>query len=97
MTKIKTRFSDQPETYKSFLDILHTYQKEQTTIKKVYEQVAQLFKDHSVMNFCNILKINLGIGSFGGIHAIFTSAGQRTIHLQAIQQKEGKGKDPNPN
>jgi paired amphipathic helix protein Sin3a len=47
VTKIKSRFSDQPETYKSFLDILHTYQKEQTTIKKVYEQVATLFKDHA--------------------------------------------------
>jgi paired amphipathic helix protein Sin3a len=46
VTKIKTRFNDQPNTYKAFLDILHTYQKEQTTIRKVYDQVAVLFKDH---------------------------------------------------
>lgn len=48
VTKIKLRFNEQPETYKRFLDILHTYQKEQTTIKKVYEQVSTLFKDHAV-------------------------------------------------
>jgi paired amphipathic helix protein Sin3a len=47
VTKIKSRFNDQPDTYKAFLDILHTYQKEQTTIRKVYEQVAILFKDHA--------------------------------------------------
>lgn len=45
VTKIKNRFGDNPEIYKQFLDILHTYQKEQTTIKKVYEQVATLFKN----------------------------------------------------
>ena len=39
VTKIKTRFAKQPETYKAFLEILHTYQKEQKTIKEVYEQV----------------------------------------------------------
>lgn len=40
VTKIKTRFAKQPETYKAFLEILHTYQKEQKTIKEVYEQVS---------------------------------------------------------
>jgi len=47
VTKIKTRFTKQPETYKAFLEILHTYQKEQKTIKEVYEQVAQLFRGHA--------------------------------------------------
>jgi len=46
VTKIKTRFAKQPETYKAFLEILHTYQKEQRTIKEVYEQVSTLFKNH---------------------------------------------------
>jgi hypothetical protein len=41
VTKIKTRFARQPETYKAFLEILHTYQKEQRTIKEVYEQVSR--------------------------------------------------------
>jgi paired amphipathic helix protein Sin3a len=47
VTKIKTRFAKQPETYKAFLEILHTYQKEQKTIKEVYEQVSHLFKSHT--------------------------------------------------
>jgi len=46
VTKIKNRFSDQPNTYKTFLNILHRYQKEQSTIRRVYEQVANLFRDH---------------------------------------------------
>lgn len=29
VTTIKRRFSEQPGTYKAFLDILHTYQREQ--------------------------------------------------------------------
>lgn len=41
VTKIKTRFAKQPETYKAFLEILHTYQKEQRTIKEVYEQASR--------------------------------------------------------
>lgn len=47
VNKIKTRFNNQPETYKSFLEILHTYQKEQKSIKEVYDQVAILFQHHA--------------------------------------------------
>jgi hypothetical protein len=32
----QTRFHMQPEIYKHFLEILHTYQREQRTIKQVY-------------------------------------------------------------
>jgi paired amphipathic helix protein Sin3a len=46
VTKIKKRFVDDPSTYHSFLEILHTYQKEQRGIKEVLEQVAHLFRDH---------------------------------------------------
>ena len=46
VTKIKTRFSRQPEVYKAFLEILHSYHKEQWTIKRIYEQVSTLFKAH---------------------------------------------------
>lgn len=46
VTKIRNRFSDEPETYKHFLKILHTYQKEQKGIKEVLEQVSLLFADH---------------------------------------------------
>lgn len=47
MKKIKTRFQHQPTVYKSFLDILHAYHKEQHTIKDVYDQVATLFASHA--------------------------------------------------
>lgn len=46
VTTIKRRFSNDPSTYHSFLEILHTYQKEQRGIKEVLEQVARLFQDH---------------------------------------------------
>ena len=35
VNKIKSRFSNQPDIYKSFLEILHTYQKQQKNIKEV--------------------------------------------------------------
>ncbi|EME28827.1 paired amphipathic helix protein Sin3a [Galdieria sulphuraria] len=44
--KIKQRFAMQPQVYRQFLDILHSYQKEQKSIKQVYEQVATLFQHH---------------------------------------------------
>lgn len=47
VTTIKKRFAHAPDTYKSFLEILHTYQKEQKGIKDVLDQVFQLFEDHA--------------------------------------------------
>ncbi|KAJ3147061.1 Transcriptional regulatory protein sin3 [Geranomyces variabilis] len=44
VNKIKNRFSSEPETYKQFLEILQTYQKEQKPIQEVYAQVQVLFK-----------------------------------------------------
>lgn len=46
VTTIKQRFADEPETYKEFLAILHTYQKEQRSIRQVLDQVSSLFRDH---------------------------------------------------
>ncbi|CAL1277736.1 unnamed protein product [Larinioides sclopetarius] len=58
VNKIKNRFQGQPEIYKQFLEILHTYQKEQRNLKdgvntanspltegEVYDQVAKLFQN----------------------------------------------------
>ena len=39
VTTIKKRFTDEPQTYKDFLEILHKYQKEQTSIEEVLEKV----------------------------------------------------------
>ncbi|WFD27686.1 hypothetical protein MNAN1_002689 [Malassezia nana] len=46
VNKIKQRFSADPDTYKQFLEILQTYQKEQRPIHEVYAQVTVLF-DHA--------------------------------------------------
>jgi histone deacetylase complex regulatory component SIN3 len=40
VTTIKRRFAKEPQTYKAFLEILHTYQEEQRGIKDVLEQVS---------------------------------------------------------
>lgn len=45
VNKIKNRFTSRPDTYKSFLEILQTYQKEQRPIQDVYAQVTILFQD----------------------------------------------------
>lgn len=45
VNKIKNRFAKDPETYKTFLEILQTYQKDQRPIQEVYTQVTALFKD----------------------------------------------------
>jgi paired amphipathic helix protein Sin3a len=59
VNKIKNRFQSEPDTYKAFLEILHTYQKEQRNIRdlapsgaklseaEVYQQVAKLFHHES--------------------------------------------------
>ncbi|XP_029356698.1 paired amphipathic helix protein Sin3b isoform X2 [Echeneis naucrates] len=55
VNKIKNRFLDHPEIYRAFLEILHTYQKEQLEVKEsrgssgmtedeVFSKVASLFK-----------------------------------------------------
>ena len=47
VTTIKKRFHAQPEIYRKFLEILHTYQKEQRGIKEVLDEVSVLFADHA--------------------------------------------------
>lgn len=46
VNKIKTRFQGDDHVYKSFLDILNMYRKENKSITEVYEEVAALFQDH---------------------------------------------------
>ncbi|KAF1805262.1 Sin3 family co-repressor-domain-containing protein, partial [Mucor lusitanicus] len=43
VNKIKNRFAGQPDTYKKFLEILQTYQKDQKPISEVYTEVQALF------------------------------------------------------
>ncbi|KAH6578977.1 hypothetical protein BASA61_010573 [Batrachochytrium salamandrivorans] len=44
VNKIKNRFSAEPDTYKQFLEILQTYQREGKPIQEVYSQVQILFR-----------------------------------------------------
>ncbi|EOA33276.1 hypothetical protein CARUB_v10019668mg [Capsella rubella] len=46
VNKIKTRFQGDDRVYKSFLDILNMYRKENKSITEVYREVAILFRDH---------------------------------------------------
>lgn len=46
VTRIKKRFVHDTQTYKTFLEILHTYQKQQNSIREVLERVSLLFADH---------------------------------------------------
>ncbi|XWS68918.1 hypothetical protein CRYUN_Cryun04dG0134600 [Craigia yunnanensis] len=46
VNKIKTRFQGDDHVYKSFLDILNMYRKENKFITEVYQQVAALFQGH---------------------------------------------------
>ncbi|KAJ4884289.1 Paired amphipathic helix protein Sin3-like 4 [Raphanus sativus] len=46
VNKIKTRFQGDDRVYKSFLDILNMYRKENKSITEVYQEVATLFRDH---------------------------------------------------
>ncbi|CAO3621024.1 unnamed protein product [Cunninghamella blakesleeana] len=43
VNKIKNRFSNEPDIYKQFLEILQTYQKEQKPIQEVYSHIQYLF------------------------------------------------------
>nr|XP_011463409.1 PREDICTED: paired amphipathic helix protein Sin3-like 4 isoform X2 [Fragaria vesca subsp. vesca] len=46
VNKIKTRFQHDDHVYKSFLDILNMYRKENKSISEVYQEVSALFQDH---------------------------------------------------
>ncbi|XP_052725221.1 paired amphipathic helix protein Sin3-like 4 isoform X2 [Vigna angularis] len=46
VNKIKTRFQGDDHVYKSFLDILNMYRKENKSITEVYQEVAAIFQDH---------------------------------------------------
>lgn len=47
VNKIKTRFHGDDQVYKSFLEILNMYRKENKSIDEVYSEIAFLFREHS--------------------------------------------------
>ncbi|KAI4383552.1 hypothetical protein MLD38_009378 [Melastoma candidum] len=60
VNKIKTRFQGDDHVYKSFLDILNMYRKENKSILEVYQEVAVLFREHMDLldEFSNFLPDN---------------------------------------
>ena len=52
VNKIKNRFNRRPDTYKSFLEILQTYQKEQRPIQDVGVYKASLISTADVRVLC---------------------------------------------
>ncbi|KAK1864608.1 hypothetical protein I4F81_007153 [Pyropia yezoensis] len=83
VNKIKARFTTADDQYKTFLDILQTYQKEQRTIEEVYEQVAKLFRDHKDLldEFTHFLPESLPVAS------------QYSLAAQARQRREALAGD----
>ncbi|CAG8503876.1 11727_t:CDS:10 [Diversispora eburnea] len=73
VNKIKNRFSTEPDTYKQFLEILQTYQKEQKPIQEVYSQVQVLFKSAPDLldEFKQFLPDNSGNVASGGLGGLF--------------------------
>lgn len=45
--KVKQRFANDPESYKTFLGALHSFHKDQRSVAEVCAQVQRLFKDHA--------------------------------------------------
>lgn len=92
VTKIRNRFSQEPETYRQFLKILHTYQKEQKGIKEVLEQVSQLFADHSdlLMEFTYFLPDAVQDQAKERLErAARESEARKSAKMQAQKQKKG--------
>uniref|UniRef100_A0A803PD15 Histone deacetylase interacting domain-containing protein n=1 Tax=Cannabis sativa TaxID=3483 RepID=A0A803PD15_CANSA len=65
VNKIKTRFQGDDHVYKSFLDILNMYRKENKSITEVYEEVATLFQEHPdlLVEFTHFLPDTSGAAS----------------------------------
>lgn len=65
VNKIKTRFQGDDHVYKSFLDILNMYRKENKSIREVYNEVSALFRDHEDLldEFTHFLPDHTGTAS----------------------------------
>ncbi|CAG8603504.1 7985_t:CDS:10 [Funneliformis mosseae] len=83
VNKIKNRFSTDPDTYKQFLEILQTYQKEQKPIQEVYAQVQVLFKNAPDLldEFKQFLPDNSGNFPSGGLFGALSHGTHKSSHL----------------
>ncbi|OCF56596.1 paired amphipathic helix protein Sin3a [Kwoniella mangroviensis CBS 10435] len=76
VNKIKNRFNSEPDTYKQFLEILQTYQRDTRDIAEVYEQVTQLFNNAQDLleEFKQFLPENGGFGGMAGFGSFVQAA-----------------------
>ncbi|KAH9508489.1 Paired amphipathic helix protein Sin3a [Bulinus truncatus] len=102
VNKIKNRFQGQPDIYKQFLEILHTYQKEQRltrdggnvgpskplTESEVYQQVANLFKHQEdlLAEFGQFLPDANGASSYGVASFAESTLGVRNDHNPTVKK-----------
>lgn len=93
VTTIRNRFANEPETYRSFLKILHTYQ-EHKGIKDVLEQVSSLFADHPdlLMEFTYFLPDAVQEQAKERLHRAVREAEVRRRMQLAQLQGHGAGK-----
>lgn len=96
VNKIKTRFNNDPETYKQFLEILQTYQRDTRDIAEVYEQVTKLFTNAPDLldEFKQFLPEN-GTGGLGMLSGSFMqAAGAAPVVPEKVAgQKRGAAKE----
>ena len=94
VTTIKKRFQHEQRTYQQFLEILHTYQKEQRGIREVLNQVSALFADHPdlLKEFTHFLPEAVQEQAKERLHRAAAEAEAR-IHA-ARQQQQQQGIDP---
>ncbi|WAR30203.1 SIN3A-like protein [Mya arenaria] len=96
VNKIKNRFQGQPEIYKAFLEILHTYQKEQRTIKEG-GMVAKLFQNQEdlLAEFGQFLPDANGSSAFSGYSLFGESVlGVRNDHSSTVKKPGFGNKTP---
>ncbi|KAL1187802.1 Paired amphipathic helix protein Sin3-like 3 [Cardamine amara subsp. amara] len=61
ITKVKTKLQND-HAYKSFLDVLNSYRKENKSVAEIYQEVCIIFKDHPdlLVDFSVFLPRNMG-------------------------------------
>ncbi|XP_019864517.1 PREDICTED: paired amphipathic helix protein Sin3a [Amphimedon queenslandica] len=99
VNKIKNRFQGQPDVYKAFLEILHTYQKEQRLLKdggipsttplsetEVYGQVSKLFQNQEDL----LSEFGQFLPDATSSHSLLGFAGPLALAASATKKQSGK-------
>ncbi|MQL90415.1 hypothetical protein Taro_023015, partial [Colocasia esculenta] len=87
VNKIKTRFQNDEHVYKSFLDILNMYRKENKGIGEVYQEVALLFQNHQDLleEFTHFLPDQTATGNHAPSSRVFMRRDERSSGIVTIR------------